>query len=158
MPDTRAPDAPPKDDWARVVRERGLRVTPTIVRVLRRLAIAPAPMTHEEILDALPADGSGVPDRVTLYRVLERLTEAHLCDTFTGADRRNRFVLRTHGTGHVFECSQCHKVVPLAPDPDLPGILDRLSKSLRRKGLETEEAMVTLRGTCRDCGAGSGRR
>jgi len=149
-----APGVSHPDDWPSVLRKHGLRATTATIRVLRLLATSSSPMTHEEIQGVLSAQADAAPDRVTLYRVLERLAEVHLCDTFTGADRRTRFALHANGSGHVFECSRCHKVVPLAPDPELPAVLDRLSKSLRRKGLETQEAVVTLRGMCGNCGTG----
>ncbi|MFT3815836.1 MAG: transcriptional repressor [Acidovorax sp.] len=157
---TRDVDTLHTGDWPSVVREHGLRATTATIRVLRLLAAAPAPLTHEEVQESLAAEGSAALDRVTLYRVLERLAEVGLCDTFANADRRTRFVLRANGSGHVFECLRCHKVVPLVPDPELPALLDRLRKSLRRKGLDTQETMVTLRGICGDCetmGSGKGR-
>lgn len=149
----RISDPEPAEDFASLVREQGLRATPATLLVLQILSHAQVPLTHEEIQGAFAGNTDAPPDRVTLYRVLERLTAVGLCDTLTGADRRSRFTLHAKGSGHVFECAQCHKVVPLPQDPELPAALERLRKTLKRKGMQTQESMVTLRGTCGDCGS-----
>ena len=140
------------EDWPQVLRRHGLRATPATLGVLDLLRRTPVPLTHEEIHAAYAERIGSPPDRVTLYRILERLTEAALCDTFPGADRRSRFALHASGSGHIFECSSCHRVLPLPEDPELPAALARLGKALRRKGIRTEDTAVTLRGVCADCG------
>lgn len=149
------PSSSEPPDWPQTLRASGLRATATTISVLRLLAQAPAPMTHAELQEAIASETGSVPNPVTLYRVLERLTEAGLCDTLAGADRRGRFALHANGSGHVFECSHCHTVVPLPENPELPAALERWRRSLRRKGMQTEQATVTLRGLCRECDGGT---
>ncbi|MFT3778389.1 MAG: transcriptional repressor [Ottowia sp.] len=143
---------PAADDWPPVLRRHGLRATSATLGVLGVMRRAEVPMTHEEIQRAYAREFGAPPDKVTLYRVLERLTGAGLCDTLAGADRRNRFALHASGSGHVFECSCCHKVLPLPDDPELPAALARLGKALKRQGIRAQASAVTLRGTCADCG------
>ena len=151
MPRPAAP-ASAAEDWPRILRRHGLRSTSATLGVLDILHRASAPMTHEEILATYAGRIGPPPDRVTLDRILDRLTEATLCDSFLGADRRHRFARHASGSGHVFECSNCHRVLPLPEDPELPAALARLGKALRRKGIRTQETAVTLRGVCADCG------
>ncbi len=146
-----APPAPA--DWSTRLREHGLRATPAALDVLGVLQEAAAPMTHEELQHACALRASGKPlDRVTLYRILDRLTEAGLCTRIAGSDRVSRFALHAGTSGHVFECSHCHKVLPLPEIPDLPQVLGRIGRALRRKGIQTHASAVTLKGTCADCG------
>ncbi|MGJ7530647.1 Fur family transcriptional regulator [Variovorax sp. GB1P17] len=138
-------------DWAGLLHEHGLRATRAVVQVLEILHSADAPLTHEKIHEAYLRLAGEAPDKVTLYRILERLNEAKLCDRSMGADRLTRFAQHSTTSGNVFECSSCHKVQALPEDPDLPAVLARLGKALKRRGIQTHDTAVTLRGTCSDC-------
>jgi len=139
-------------DPAAELRAHGLRATPAALAVLEVLHAARAPLTHDEAAREYQRRVGAPPDRVTLYRILDRLAQAGLCDRISGADRRTRFAAHGQGAGYVFECSACHKVLPLPDDPELPAVLDRLGRSLKRRGIRASEATVMLHGTCRDCG------
>jgi len=148
----RRPAATPQSpDWQTLLHASGLRVTPATVTVLGILHQAPAALTHEELFNAYARCAGAPPDKVTLYRILDRLVSASLCDKLPGTDRVTRFTLHANTSGHVFECSSCHKLLPLPDDPELPAALDRLGKALKRRGIQTSESSVTLRGTCSDC-------
>ena len=102
---------------------------------------APAPFDSERLLR-----------RVTVYRVLDRLVEAGLCDRRVGADRVNRFSRHVEAaSGNTFECDQCHKVLALPSDPELPKVMGRLGKALRKQGIDTRNTALTLHGTCGEC-------
>ena len=61
---------------------KGVRLTPFREQVLSFLLERGHPMTHAEILEALP----NTADRVTLYRTLETLCDAEILHQVQGAD------------------------------------------------------------------------
>lgn len=139
-------------DSESLLRDSGLRVTRAAQMVLELLAHTSQPLTHDEVAAAYTAATGEAPDRVTIYRVLDRLVEAGLCDRRVGPDRVNRFSRHVEAaSGNTFECDQCHKVLALPSDPELPKVMGRLGKSLRKQGIDTRHTALTLHGTCGDC-------
>jgi len=139
-------------DSERLLRDSGLRVTRAAQTVLELLERSSQPLTHEEVAAAYTAATGEAPDRVTVYRVLDRLVEAGLCDRRVGADRVNRFSRHVEAaSGNTFECDQCHKVLALPSDPELPKVMGRLGKALRKQGIDTRNTALTLHGTCGEC-------
>ena len=112
-------------------------------------------LSAERFDDVVAAYTSAIgapPDRVTIYRVLDRLVEAGLCDRRVGADRINRFSRHVEAaSGNIFECDQCHKVLALPSDPELPKVMSRLGRELRKQGIDTRRTALTLHGTCGEC-------
>ena len=90
-------------------------------------------------------------DRVTLYRVLEWLTEQGLAHRHAGEDRVWRFAAApaaergdAPAVPHAhFECSECGKIVCLETLP-LPAI--PVPAGFRRREVE-----VTVKGSCAAC-------
>ena len=145
-PPAKAPDS------ETLLRQSGLRVTRAAQTVLDLLARASQPLTHDDMVAAYTAAAGEAPDRVTIYRVLDRLVEAGLCDRRVGADRVNRFSRHVEAaSGHIFECNQCHKVLALPSDPELPKVMSRLGRELRKQGIDTRHTALTLHGTCGEC-------
>jgi len=135
-----------------LLRSSGLRVTRAAQTVLDLLERAPQPLTHDDVVAAYTGATGAPPDRVTIYRVLDRLVEAGLCDRRVGADRINRFARHVEAaSGNIFECDQCHKVLALPSDPELPKVMSRLGRELRKQGIDTRHTALTLHGTCGDC-------
>ncbi len=155
----KTPTPPPKTsspapafDSEALLRGSGLRVTRAAQTVLELLEHGSQPLTHEEVAAAYTAATGEPPDRVTLYRVLDRLVEAGLCDRRVAADRVNRFARHVDtASGNTFECDQCHKVLALPSDPELPKVMGRLGKALRKQGIDTRHTALTLHGMCGDC-------
>jgi len=134
------------------LRAHGLRVTRAARTVLELLEHTSQPLTHDEVAAAYTTATGEAPDRVTIYRVLDRLVEAGLCDRRVGADRVNRFARHVEAvSGNTFECDQCHKVLALPSDPELPKVMGRLGRVLRKQGIDTRRTALTLHGTCGDC-------
>ncbi|RIX75191.1 Fur family transcriptional regulator [Acidovorax cavernicola] len=151
-PKSSSPGATAAFDSEALLRGSGLRVTRAAQTVLELLEHGSQPLTHEEVAAAYTAATGEPPDRVTLYRVLDRLVEAGLCDRRVAADRVNRFARHVDtASGNTFECDQCHKVLALPSDPELPKVMGRLGKALRKQGIDTRHTALTLHGTCGDC-------
>jgi Fur family ferric uptake transcriptional regulator len=135
-----------------LIRSTGERVTAARVHILSLLLAAPRALTHREIEDAL--DTALRMDRVTVYRVLEWLTQRHLAHKIAADDRVWRFnaVPAAHGGEHAhFHCTACGEVICL--DALTPEIAPRLPAGYAAEALE-----VTIKGLCSACGAVRPRR
>jgi Fur family ferric uptake transcriptional regulator len=133
------------------LRAVGAKITAARVRVLQQLRVAPAPMTHRELLDAVQDAGTVPVDRVTVYRVLDWLVEQGLANK--AADRHGVFrfaALQGGGVhdSHVhFRCSACGGVYCLKdappPRPRLP------------RGFRLQQVSVDIQGICARCAQGA---
>lgn len=141
MPTSELSDA---DGVAAHIRRTGARATPARIRVLRLLRAAPAALTHNEIEQAL---GARAIDRVTLYRVLDWLTESGLVHKNADASRVFRFSAAAageHRTHIHFRCEDCGGVFCLdAAPPAAPALPN---------GFSLSRIDLDLRGRCADCG------
>jgi Fur family ferric uptake transcriptional regulator len=138
----------PASQAAALLLATGARQTRARIEVLAALLRAGEALTHNEVERRLHR-GHDV-DRVTLYRVLEWLTEQGLAHKVSGGDRVWRFSAAGHARapagGHAhFECSSCGKVICLdkARLPSIP-----LPAGYRRRDIE-----VTIKGSCDQCAA-----
>ncbi|WP_058640372.1 Fur family transcriptional regulator [Pseudacidovorax intermedius] len=138
-------------DWQALLHAHGLRVTRAAVSVLAVLSAQSAALTHEEVLATCRLASEAGFDRVTVYRVLDRLTQAGLADRLMGSDGVARFMLHDAQSSQLFECEACHRLQSLPEDAELQAVLERLSRSLRRRGMKPSESALRIRGTCADC-------
>jgi Fur family ferric uptake transcriptional regulator len=127
-----------------VLRGTGSRVTRNRVIVLACLLEAQRALTHAEIEERLLALQS--IDRVTLYRVLDWLTQQHLAHRVAGDDRVWRFTFeaQNHTGQHPhFRCLDCGDVICLEPGktPYVP-----LPPGYSNQGME-----LTVTGRCASC-------
>ena len=129
------------------IRSTGARVTRQRVLVLDFFLTQDKSLTHHEIQSHLAQQGHAELDPVTLYRVLEWLTENELIHRIAGADQVWRF---SAGAGHHahehahFQCIRCEQVtcftnVTLPRQIELP------------EGFETQEIDFLIKGTCPNC-------
>jgi Fur family ferric uptake transcriptional regulator len=130
----------------KLILQTGNRETNSRVRVLAFLLSQESAVSHHQI--ELNLDGAKM-DRVTLYRVLDWLSENELIHRVVSDDRMWRFRVTdsdvaTHHHAH-FKCVQCTKVICLEDvsadirTPELPA---------GYRGLENE---LTIKGVCADC-------
>jgi Fur family ferric uptake transcriptional regulator len=112
--------------------------------VLEFLLAQTESLTHHEIQYRLARDAI---DPVTLYRVLDWLTENALVHRIGGADQVWRFSAgggpQSHGHAH-FQCTRCEKLtcftdVKLPGNPTLPA------------GFHSQEVDYLIKGTCPSC-------
>ncbi|WP_205882116.1 Fur family transcriptional regulator [Leeia aquatica] len=131
-------------DAESLLRRTGERVTPARRRILALLLASPTALSQQELLHAL-ADGPAI-DRVTVYRVLEWLSEKGLAHKIAGEDRIWRFNAashRIHQHAH-FQCQRCQRVyclehIQIDWQPQLPD------------GFRLHHADITLKGDCPSC-------
>ena len=144
----------------------GLRRTSAARLVLGWLLAHPdISYTHAQLQIALAGDGdndSGELDRVTLYRLIDRLTQVGLLLCRVDANRTRRYLAmpaEIHAIAH-FECQTCHRDSPLSGA--LSGALKANANDLERAAQTALEALKALgyqgmsldfavRGKCADC-------
>lgn len=133
------------------LRQLGARVTQPRVTILACLIDAESPLTHQAVIDRLPADGD--VDRVTVYRVLDWLVEQGLAQKRAGNDRVFRFTLLEHEAARAevhrqhshFHCTRCDRTF----------CLETAGKSVAPKvpsGFAVEHVELTVNGVCAECG------
>lgn len=153
----------PDDPIDALLSAHGLRRTQAARQVLGWMLAHPdTSFTHAQLQAALQGDGAAGLDRVTLYRLIDRLTQVGLLLCRVDARRVRRYQAMpasVHATPH-FECRSCHRERPLA------GALQASALDLERAArtaIETLQALgyqglrldMAVRGVCTDCASGA---
>jgi Fur family ferric uptake transcriptional regulator len=145
----------------------GLRRTGAARRVLGWLLAHPdTSYTHAQLQAALQADsatdGLGecavLLDRVTLYRLIDRLTQVGLLLCRVDANRVRRYQampVSVHALPH-FECQSCHRDQPLqgalqGSTLDLEVAAQSALQALKALGYQGLSLDLAVRGVCVDC-------
>jgi Fur family ferric uptake transcriptional regulator len=141
----------------------GLRRTLTTRAVVGVfLARADQGLTHAQVFAALQARGHEV-NRVTVYRLLDRLVTAGVLSRRTDDERSWRFALvgaepraRADGARAAprFECQACHREFALpAGGAAVQGAARELGRAIARLGHRGDRVDITVHGRCADCAA-----
>ena len=132
----------------KLLRSARLRVTGPRVAVLGMLSAADKPVTHEQVRDALGPKG---PDKVTIYRVLDRLLAAGLVHKAFLQERTWHFELAGNCSREQchphFNCTSCgttHCLTGMSPE----------MAQRPYKGFVIQRQQVKLEGLCPDCNTG----
>jgi Fur family transcriptional regulator, ferric uptake regulator len=137
----------------------GLRRTGAARQVLGWLLANPdTSYTHAQLQTALTQDGALELDRVTLYRLIDRLTQVGLLLCRVDVNRVRRYQAMpasVHALPH-FECQSCHRDRPLAgalqrSADDLERAAQTALKALRALGYQGLSMDFAVRGLCADC-------
>ncbi|CAM3341940.1 Fur family transcriptional regulator [Polaromonas hydrogenivorans] len=141
----------------------GLRRTAAARRVLGWLLAHPdTTYTHAQLQMALSGEGEGegpsALDRVTLYRLIDRLTQVGLLLCRVDASRVRRYQAMptsVHALPH-FECQSCHRDSPLAGAlmanaDDLERAAQSALAALKALGYQGLSMDFAVRGVCADC-------
>jgi len=146
----------------------GLRRTSAARLVLGWLLAHPdTSYTHAQLQVALAVDGDVAPgaalDRVTLYRLIDRLTQVGLLLCRVDANRVRRYQAMpasVHAMPH-FECQSCHRDSPLAgalkanAKDDLERAAQTALEALQALGYQDVSMDFAVRGVCVDCASGA---
>ena len=128
------------DPINKLLTAHGLRRTSAARLVLGWLLAHPdTSYTHAQLQTSL-ADDSGELDRVTLYRLIDRLTQVGLLLCRVDASRTRRYQAmpaEIHAIPH-FECQSCHRDSPLS------GALKANANDLERAAQTALEALKAL--------------
>ena len=137
----------------------GLRRTVAARLVLGWLLAHPdTSYTHAQLQEALAGNSSAVLDRVTLYRLIDRLTQVGLLLCRVDASRVRRYQAMpssVHAIPH-FECQSCHRDSPLAGAlkanaQDLERAAQTALEALKALGYQGLSMDFAVRGVCVDC-------
>ena len=140
----------------------GLRRTSAARLVLGWLLAHPeVSYTHAQLQAAL-ADEDSELDRVTLYRLIDRLTQVGLLLCRVDASRTRRYQAmpaEIHAIPH-FECQSCHRDSPLAGalkanSSDLERAAQTALEALKALGYKGMSMDFAVRGVCADCATGA---
>ena len=141
----------------------GLRRTAAARLVLGWLLAHPdTSYTHAQLQAAVSGEEPPTLDRVTLYRLIDRLTQVGLLLCRVDAKRVRRYQAMpasVHAMPH-FECQSCHRDSPLTGA--LSGALEANANDLERAAQSALQALKALgyqglsmdfavRGVCADC-------
>ena len=141
---------------AQVLAQAGLRQTRAVTAVLDLLSADPArSLTHADIEAALQARGVRA-NRVTIYRLLERLVDAGLLEKHTDhADRAWRFGWRPAGADQAlarFECDACHQHFQLPQaSATTQEAVHQILDALHSLGHQGQRVDLAVHGTCAGC-------
>ena len=144
----------------------GLRRTSAARLVLGWLLAHPdTSYTHAQLQVALASDpkvASGELDRVTLYRLIDRLTQVGLLLCRVDASRTRRYQAMPAGVHAIphFECQSCHRDSPLsgalqANANDLERAAQTALEALKSLGYHGMSMDFAVRGVCADCATGA---
>ena len=115
--------------------------------------------THAQLQAALSGDtAAGGLDRVTLYRLIDRLTQVGLLLCRVDSQRVRRYQAMptsVHAIPH-FECQSCHRDSPLAGALqanalDLERAAQTAFEALKALGYQGLSIDFAVRGVCADC-------
>ena len=158
-----APESAAIDPIDALLSAHGLRRTAAARLVLGWLLAHPdTSYTHTQLQAALSGEGPSALDRVTLYRLIDRLTQVGLLLCRVDVKRVRRYQsmpASVHAMPH-FECQSCHRDSPLTGA--LSGALQANGHDLERAAQSALEALKALgyqglsmefavRGVCADC-------
>ena len=166
MASLQPPESTAIDPIDALLSAHGLRRTAAARLVLGWLLAHPdTSYTHAQLQTALSgvsSEGPSALDRVTLYRLIDRLTQVGLLLCRVDASRVRRYQAMpasVHAMPH-FECQSCHRDSPL--DGALMGNandLERAAQSalaaLKALGYQGMSMDFAVRGVCADCATGA---
>ena len=117
--------------------------------------------THAQLQAALVSSTELALDRVTLYRLIDRLTQVGLLLCRVDASRVRRYQAMptsVHAIPH-FECQSCHRDSPLAgalqaSANDLERAAQTALGALKALGYQGMSMDFAVRGVCADCATG----
>ena len=146
-----------------LLKAHGLRRTSSARLVLGWLLAHPdTSYTHAQLQAALLNSTELALDRVTLYRLIDRLTQVGLllCRVDTSRVRRYQAMPSSVHTLPHFECQSCHRDSPLAgalqaSGDDLERAAQTALEALKALGYQGMSMDFAVRGVCVDCATGT---
>lgn len=154
-----SPESAGLDPIDALLSAHGLRRTAAARRVLGWLLAHPdTSYTHAQLQTALSGDGPLALDRVTLYRLIDRLTQVGLLLCRVDASRVRRYQAMPASVQAMphFECQSCHRDSPLGDAlkgnaRDLDRAAQTAIEALTALGYQDMSLDFAVRGVCAEC-------
>ena len=129
-----------------ILREKGHRLTPQRMLILKVIFAADSHISAEEIYQQLHARFP-YSNISTVYRTLELLKELNLVTETNFGDGRARYHNTKKGHHHHLVCHRCSKIMDL-DESVLSPLKDAL---LQNYGFEADLKHLAISGECEDC-------
>ncbi|MDA0238152.1 MAG: transcriptional repressor [Proteobacteria bacterium] len=130
----------------------GIRLTPKRKQVLYELVKAQKALSAYDVIDEIKREFDEVLQPMSIYRILEFLTENQLIHKLSTA---NKFIACSHITcNHTHEvpqfliCGSCHRVSEINIDKAL---MSTLKKNIQLKGFKLVSPQLEMSCLCNDC-------
>ncbi|MBU2547701.1 MAG: transcriptional repressor [Proteobacteria bacterium] len=135
-------------DYRAMLEDSGLGFTPRRARVLEVVGNSAAPVSAQDVIDRLrPAQAI---NRVTVYRILDRLVEYGLIERLSAGDRSFRYG-PAYGENHPphphFYCTGCGRMECL----DMESLGLHLDALATRFSGRVDKIEIRIDGSCRRC-------
>lgn len=132
------------------LREMGLRITPLKEALLVILAQKEEPLSVAELQIALKKRRL-TPNKTSLYRELQTLTEANVVEEMQLLPGVRSFELSRSGEHHHhFVCEKCEDIIDFE-NKEIEALLKKTESALKRKGLSVNTHALNLYGLCSTC-------
>ena len=125
-----------------------MRQTPLLKAVLALLEKSRKPLCVPDLQQLLVAQNLK-PNKTTLYRMLEKLTQDRTVEALLLDPKAVYYELKTHHHHH-FRCQVCDAIKCIA-DPALETQIHALEHKLEAKGLTIADHHFSLSGKCHAC-------
>lgn len=143
-----------REDFIRILKEKGLKVTTQRVKILEVLSACPNKhLTAEEIYELVKVDCPEI-GLATVYRTIQLLLELHLIDRINLDDGFVRYeigeirVKESKHHHHHLICKTCGNVFSFEDD-----LLEELERKIKKTtGFSVIDHEVKLYGYCKECG------
>jgi len=142
---TDIPVPPGEEDFAALLRDRGLRATSQRLVMHKLLRQSPRHVSAERLLDEATERLPGV-SLPTVYSTLELFEELGVVRRVNDGGGRLLWDTRADDHHHLV-CRRCGKV----EDIDVPLDLEAARRSAKRAGFTADRAEVVVSGLCSDC-------
>ena len=125
------------------MREQGLKVTPSRIRIIEVLALAKRPLSADEVYKEV----ADTINRVTVYRTLSALESADCASRFTFQNKHVYELATIHS--HYLVCRECERVERI-PSCTLDDI-EKASLRSSKKFASVDHHTLQLSGMCKKC-------
>lgn len=134
--------------FSQILKDRGLRATPSRISTLKVLAQSHQPLSVEELHSRLSGRSKSHADLATVYRNVKTFAEAGVINVMELGTGRKFVELRENSSAHHHHiiCESCHKIEPV----DVCGI-DAHMRLLEKMGYRRLRHRLEFSGLCRNC-------
>jgi len=138
-----------KKELIQNLRQKGLRITPLLKTFLDIFCKADSPLSVINLITELKKERLS-PNKTTLYRKLEQLTEIGILQENIFSDTIKRYCLRHESHHHHFVCGECGFIKDVKIK-SCSEITKKLASKLKNEGHVLNEHIMTFSGTCSKC-------
>jgi Fe2+ or Zn2+ uptake regulation protein len=125
---------------------RKTKLTNYLIEILQS---SKQPLSIPEILEKLKSIHNLTPNKTTLYRQFEKLTQANEVEEILLTNNVTHYELK-QDHHHHFICNECDTIKCLK-DQKLEEEIHKLEHSLETKGLQITQHQFSLSGQCESC-------